>query len=503
MNSHRVTRGLGLLTAVTAIGSLTAPVAFAVPAEQLPHRSAAAPAKKLPAQPKDDFNGDGYQDLAVGSPQGRVGQEASAGFVSVVYGSKSGLKVPDKQILNQGAPGIPGTPRAFERFGESLTSADLNRDGYADLVVGAAGEAPRPGEEITGETLVVWGSAKGLARGTNPTARFNDSGSRLLAGDFDGDGAPDLVSAGYSEKLRTLHGPFGADGRPARESSAPVPSGNENEYWRLVDLRAGDVNGDGIADLVGLHEWRDEGPFWHSGLVSWKGTPGGPASYQFVQDHRRQLIPGATLDVGDVNKDGHDDVAVGLMYRTDYSGEIPTGGRVTFVRGSEQGLLGARNRVFHLDSPRVPGTPRSNSEFGASVTVGDLDGDGYGDIVVGATGATVDGKNRAGSVTTLRGTRNGPTSTGSRELHQNTKGVPGAAEPSDRFGSRTKMLDTDGDGRGELAVTASHEDYKAGAVWVFRTGKSGVTADGSFVHGPKALGLPADGGPMYGERYTS
>ncbi|GAA2222033.1 FG-GAP repeat protein [Streptomyces amakusaensis] len=498
MNTRSTTRGLGLLTALAAIGTLTAPVAFAVPV------SAPPAAKKLPAQPKDDFNGDGYADLAVGVPGGSVGQETAAGYVSVVYGSKSGLNTASKQLLHQGAEGIPGTPRRYEYFGGSLTSADLNRDGYADLVVGVSGELPLPGEDRRGETAVVWGSAKGLARGTDPAARFKDRSALLLAGDFDGDGNPDLASLDQRKaEILFLHGPFDAAAKPARESSLPLPYPYEGDYADSWDLKAGDVNGDSITDIVSLYQWRGDDATSGSSVHLWKGTPSGPAPYQPVADHRGQLFGGHSLDVGDVNNDGRDDIALGLMYRTRSGGEIPTGGKVTYIKGTAEGRIGSRNKVFHLDSPRVAGTPERGSGFGASVAIGDLDGDGYGDIVAGANGTTVDGKKYAGSVITLRGTKNGPTSTGSKQFHQNTKGVPGTAEQDDRFGARTKALDTDGDGRNELAVSSLHEDYATGAVWVFQTDKKGVTPKGSFVYGPKELGLPAEKGLMFGSTYTS
>ncbi|GGZ25391.1 hypothetical protein GCM10010387_18650 [Streptomyces inusitatus] len=500
MNTRSTARGLGLLTAVAAISTLTAPVALAAPAAPTP---VPASSKKLPAQPKDDFNGDGYADLAVGSPQGRIGQENSAGYVSVVYGSESGLNTASKQILHQGSKGIPGTPRAMEHFGTSLTSADFDRDGYADLAIGAEGEAPRPGEKITGETVVVWGGAQGLAR-AKPTTRFNDHGDELVAGDFDGDGNPDLISARYQDAvLRVLHGPFDALGKPARESSVPTPHPNENEYRNLIGLKAGDVNGDGNTDLVGLIDVRDEGGYWHTGLVSWKGTATGPTPYRYVGDHRRQLIPGESLDVGDVNKDGYADIAVGIRYANDVGPGVHKGGQVTFIKGSAKGPLGSRNRVFHLDSPGVPGSSRTGQGFGVSVSVGDLDGDSYGDIAVGANGTTVDGKTMSGSVITLRGTASGPTSKGAKEFHQNTKGVPGTAEQSDRFGGVVNLIDGNGDGRNELAVSSLHEDDMTGAVWVFKTDKNGVTPNGSFVYGPRALGLPADNELMFGSTYTS
>ncbi|GAA2222057.1 FG-GAP repeat protein [Streptomyces amakusaensis] len=484
MNTRSATRGLGLLTAIAAIGTLTAPVAFGAPTP-VP----AGTSKKLPAQPKDDFNGDGYADLAVGSPNGRIERKNGAGYVSVVYGSKSGLNLSSKQLLHQGVEGVPGTTKVDDRFGSSLASADLDRDGYADLVVGVAGEDPTPEFPFYGVMTVVWGGPKGLGRGTAPGKVIKGAGRHLVTGDFNGDGNPDLVTGEYGSGLRMLHGPFDTAGGPARESSTP-PTGDDDD--RILDgIRAGDVNGDGITDIVGLHGWRDDS-YWRPELVFWEGTPTGPIAYRHIKDQKRRLVLGDTLDVGDVNKDGYADIAVGLLYGGETSAEVPSGGQVTYIKGSAKGPLGSRNKVFHLDSPRVPGSSKTSGGFGSAVSVGDLDGDKYEDITVGVAGMNVDGRRAAGSVITLRGTASGPTSKVSKEFHQNTKGVPGSAEAGDLFGNHLKTLDANGDGREELAVSAPGENENAGAMWVFKTDKNGVTPNGSFVYGPETLGLDPD-----------
>ncbi|GAA2222051.1 FG-GAP repeat protein [Streptomyces amakusaensis] len=486
MNTRSTTRGLGLLTALAAISTLTAPVALAAPTPV----PAAPSAPSAPTAAKDDFNGDGYADLVVGVPEGRVAFADRAGFVTVSYGSKSGLKPSGTKLLTQGGQ------YDTARFGAALTSADLNRDGYTDLVIGAPGLSWYEDEGGLGETMVAWGSAQGLPDRGHLLATIDDSGSRLLTADFDGDGNPDLVSVDRSKKnLRVLHGPFDTAAKPARESSVPMPHGTKEGEWDHFDLQAGDVNGDGIADLVSRYRSVNEKRRLNVELILWKGAAGGLSPYQKVTDHRRQPIWGDTLAIGDVNNDGRDDIAVGRTY------DSTSGGKVTYIEGTAEGRIGSRNKVFRLDSPRVAGTPERFARFGVSVSIGDLDGDTYGEIVVGADGMTLGGKKEAGSVITLPGTKNGPTSTGSEELHQNTKGVPGTAEAGDRFGTRTKILDADGDGRGELVVGTPGEDGNRGAIWVFKTDKNGVTAKGSFALRSDSFDEES-GSIQYGQVYT-
>ena len=86
------------VSAVAALGA--AGVAGAMHASAVSARTAAQLAAKAPAKPYD-FNGDGYPDLALGSPYGKVSGHAGAGFVSIVYGSKSGVNTSKKKVISQ------------------------------------------------------------------------------------------------------------------------------------------------------------------------------------------------------------------------------------------------------------------------------------------------------------------------------------------------------------------------------------------------------------------
>jgi len=101
-----------------------------------------------------DFNGDGYSDLAVGVP----GEDGS-GAVHIIYGSASGLHQwlgqVDK-IFTQNSPGINDSSEAGDLFGDSISTADFNGDGYSDLAVGV------PGEDGSGAAHIIYGSASGL-----------------------------------------------------------------------------------------------------------------------------------------------------------------------------------------------------------------------------------------------------------------------------------------------------------------------------------------------------
>ncbi|GGZ25413.1 hypothetical protein GCM10010387_18680 [Streptomyces inusitatus] len=501
MNTRSTTRGLGLLTAIAAVAALTAPVAFAAPASAPTEKAAsAAAAKKAKGKSRDDFNGDGYQDLAVAAPNATVDGQQRAGYVAVLYGSKSGLKTSGKQVLRQGKGGIPGVVEKGDEFGGTLASADLDRDGYADLVIGATRDNLHPAPGTADDLTVVWGSAKGLGRGATPAGTTGGSpegmGSVLVAGDFNGDGRPDLAGgSGRKGDLTVWHGPFSKNGTPAGKTR--VRSNNTRDV-RYIALETGDVNKDGRTDILGLHENDDP---YSSELVHWKGTAKGPAAPQAVKDSKGKSVYGRSLDVGDVNKDGFRDVVVGNIY----SGHIRKGikgGTVTYLPGSAKGVSGAKGSVFHLDSPGIPGSPEDDGDFGSAVSVGDLDGDSYGDIVIGVSERYADIRVGSGSVVALRGTKSGPTATKAKEFTQNTPGMPGTSETRDHFGSHTKLFDADGDGRSELAVTAIGENKGAGELWVLPATASGPTGKGSLTVNPAMLGMNPGISDRFGSSYT-
>ncbi|WP_143669284.1 VCBS repeat-containing protein, partial [Streptomyces sp. wa1063] len=145
--------GTGVVLAVTLAAAVVA-----LPAAALP-----APAPD-PHGPRADFNGDGYPDLAFAAPGATVKGFKGAGYVGVAYGSRNGIKDSAKRVFTQASAGVPGTPEAGDAFGGAVASADLDQDGYADLVVGSPGEkigAAAAGGGVT----VLWGGPGGLAGG--------------------------------------------------------------------------------------------------------------------------------------------------------------------------------------------------------------------------------------------------------------------------------------------------------------------------------------------------
>ncbi|MEE1774161.1 FG-GAP and VCBS repeat-containing protein [Streptomyces sp. JV185] len=486
-------RALGT-TVVLAITVATAVTTFPTAQASTPARAttsvsaSANEAVPAPAPRRDDFNGDGYPDLAFTAPGATVDGKTKAGYVGVVYGSKNGLQTSTKQVLTQNSPGIPDAAASGDAFGSSMVSADLDKDGYSDLVVGAGSEKAGTFKQA-GSLTVIWGGAKGLSGGATLLTgdqEYDGIGSQSAVGDFDGDGAMDIVTLGLGS-IRVLSGPFKRDGSAA----APARKIPDMDDLRFTGIAAGDFNGDGRDDLAAAVHDGDEYDARRI-LIRDGGATGLAESYTTVnRPNGYRLQGGETIAAGHINGDKYADLVVGRTvegYDSDLDYPLALGGMITYVPGSATGPRGDRAKVFNQDSAGVPGAAEVHDGFGSSLSIGDMNGDGYGDIAVGVAQEDIGTKKDAGSVLVLPGTASGPTGTGTVGFNQDTADVPGAAEAGDLFGGAVKLVDANRDGRSELAVGAPGENSDAGSLWVFPTTAKGLTAKGSFTFGHGTLG---------------
>ncbi|GAA1935168.1 FG-GAP repeat protein [Streptomyces durmitorensis] len=435
-----------------------------------------------------DFNGDGRRDVAIAAPAATVGGKSWAGHVAVAYGSASGSPDPARRtVVSQNSPGVPGEAEKDDEFGHQIAAADLNRDGYSDLVVTSSREKVGSHPD-SGTVVIVWGSSSGLSGGTtvdNPQPLHGSYfGLGLAAGDFTGDGKPDLAVSAQGDtgsnpfKIRLIRGPFTKSGSTGSLTSYAAP-------LESPALTAGRVNGDAKADLVVTGRKTNSD---HLGAaVHYKGTASGLTK-------GATLRAGTTAAIGDLDGDGYGDIAIG---NPDEPGDEPSGskgGEVSVVYGTSSGPSATRRTTLTQSSAGVPGTSEYGDNFGASVAVGDLDGDGHAELATGAPGESLGSEPDvimgAGSVTVLRGSTSGLRTTGAITLTQDSPGVPGASESIDGFGATLLATDIGADGRLDLTATASQENDDAGALWHLPGAADSLystTSSTSF--GPSKLGL--------------
>ncbi|MGW3986745.1 FG-GAP-like repeat-containing protein [Streptomyces sp. NPDC004830] len=456
-----------------------------------------APSTAAPAGYADDFNGDGYRDLAVSAPGAVVGGHDQAGAVVIAYGSSSGLQGSRTQVVSQSSSGVPGASEEGDRFGGATAFGDFNNDGYADLAVGAPGEDTTAGSgtgEDSGAVTVLWGSKAGLVGGTAlsiPSLAYpHGYGSFLTSGDFDGDGQDDDVAIG-SQRDNSV---FIYKGGSIKSGLLGGRTGfAAKSLTEVVSLAGGDVNGDGIDDIVvGGHDSDSRELFEQSLYVGLDSSP----EPQYAGD----VAHGQTAAVGDVDGDGYADIVTGHPWdqRSSMAGTT-LGGNVSLTFGSAEGRDTSRPAVtITQDTRGIPGTSETNDNFGYAVTLNDINGDGKADLAVGTRYESIGAAEATGSITVIPGSSSGLAATSSYTYNQGSAGIPGAAEGGDYFGQAVALTDTNGDGKADLAVGGSGENNMDGAVWSLKGRASGLTTTGAVSFGAGTVGLSTNEWPEFG-----
>jgi len=465
-----------------------------------------------------DINGDGLDDLIIGAYRADPYGKIAAGESYVVFGSTSELGASVELASLNGSNGFKlNGIDPFDYSGRSVSGAgDVNGDGLDDLIIGADRSDPY-GKYEAGESYVVFGSSSGFAPSVELASLNGSNGFKLnginggdfsgrsvsSAGDMNGDGVDDIIiGAVYADPNgKSAAGEsyvvFGSSS--GFNASLNLASLNGSNGFKLNGINggdfsgrsvssAGDVNGDGVDDIIigAYSAFGTTGPRAGQSYVVFGSTSGFSSSVELASLNGSNgfMLRGfgpydfsgrSVSSAGDINGDGIDDIIIGAPYADSYSGSNNNAGKSYVVFGSSNGFNASIDLVnlngsngFAINGRSFPGY------LGRSVSgAGDVNGDGLDDIIVGA--------DNAGESYVVFGSSNGFVASIEIGSLDGSNGFAIAGFGDNSRYSVSGAGDVNGDGFDDLIVGARYADpygkTSAGKSYVI-LGRSGLGASG-------------------------
>ncbi|MCA9074995.1 MAG: FG-GAP repeat protein [Planctomycetaceae bacterium] len=457
-----------------------------------------------------DLDGDGTQDMAVGAGSDDDGG-SGRGAVHILFLNPDGT-VKGSRKVSDSTGNLTATLDDSDFFGESLTTlGDLDGDGLNELVVGARfdddGGINRGAvyilsiEQVTPPGVVIAeqkisDTEGGFTGGLADNDFFGQSAAEL--GDLDGDGVPDVAigvrndNDGGSRRGAVYVLFLNPDGTVKAHQKISDTQGHLTaalgnfDYFGTSIASLGDLDGDGITDLAVGTRGDDDGAGNRGAVyMLFLNADGTVKSHQKISDTAGNLTHAfgaydsfgtAVTNLGDLDGDGVNDLAVGVNQLDPYGGGLGPGATIVLFLNSD-GTVKSHQELSSTQGNLGPALVAGDSLGGALAGIGDLDGDGIQDLAMGIR--TDDGYGGAGPGALLVTFLN---SDGTVKSHQRVDDAVGNftanLSGNDRFGwSMTNLGDLDGDGVTDLAVGAIGDDDGGnghGAVYVLFMNSDGT-----------------------------
>jgi len=307
-----------------------------------------------------DVNGDGYSDVIIGS----IAYNASTGRAYVYTNTMSGEDIPDLSVTGEASANY---------FGASVSSAgDVNGDGYSDVIVGAPSYSSNTGRAYIYYGGVIMNNVADVTMTGEASTSFGQSVSG--SGDVNGDGYADVIVGAVQYNSYTGRAYIYYGGAAMNNGADVTMTGEALNYQFGQSVSgAGDVNGDGYSDVfVGSPTYNTN--VGRSYIYLGGAAMNNVADVTMTGEGAVNYFGFSVAGAGDVNGDGYSDVIAGA-----YGYSTSTGRAYIFFGGTA---------MENIADVTLTGEAVSNL-FGYSVSSsGDVNGDGYSDVIVGAYGYT-------------------------------------------------------------------------------------------------------------------
>jgi len=379
-----------------------------------------------------DINGDGYMDIIIGAPSADPFERNLAGEVYVIFGSINPQSTID--LITQPADISVYGDDDYDYSGYAVASGDVNGDGYYDLIIGAYGADPG-GRNRAGETYIIFGNSFSTPPYTidlryQPATiticgedDWDMSGSSVASGDVNGDGYMDIIIGAINADPggRTNAGEtyviFGSSSPPSTidlsiESADITVYGDDVWDASGYPIASGDINGDAYYDIIiGAYHADPPGGSEAGETYVIFGSDFPSPPYTIDLDTQSADITiygdnphdhfGSAVASGDINCDGYDDIIIGA-YWADPLGRYDAGETCVIFGAS----FSSPPYTIDLNSQPADITlygDDADDYSGWAVTRGDINNDGYDDIIIGANGANPGGRIDAGETYVIFG----------------------------------------------------------------------------------------------------